>query len=243
MTTLAVMQPYFLPYIGYWQLMRAVDRFVVYDDVNYIKGGWINRNRILVQGAPAFITVPLVESSPNKRIHALEMQPAVWRDKLVRTVAQNYANAACFDEVFPVVEGLIRLDENNLAAYLTQQLQVLARFMGIATEIVVCSRRGYDNAQLAGQERVIDMCQQERADVYINAQGGQSLYGAQAFAVAGIRLRFLAMRPVSYRQKRPDFIPYLSILDALMAVGAAGIQEHLDAFEWVGKTVSGEVDT
>jgi hypothetical protein len=230
MTTLAVMQPYFFPYIGYWQLMRAADRFVVYDDVNYIKGGWINRNRILVQGAPAFITVPLVESSPYKRIHALEMQPTAWRDKLVKTLAQTYAKAACFGEVFPVVEQLILHEENNLARYLVHQLQGLARFMGITTEFVVTSLP-YDNAHLSGQERVIDICRREKIDVYINAKGGQELYTTDAFHQAGVDLRFLSMQPLPYRQKAADFVPYLSILDALMSTGVAGIQQHLDAFE------------
>lgn len=230
MTTLAVMQPYFFPYIGYWQLMRAVDRFVVYDDVNYIKGGWINRNRILVRGVPAFFTVPLVESSPYKRIHALEMQPTAWRDKLVKTLAQTYAKAACFSEVFPVVEQLILHQESNLAAYLVHQLQGLARFMGITTEFVVTSLP-YENDHLSGQERVIDACRQEKANVYVNAQGGQELYAVDAFRNAGVDLRFLTMHPLQYRQKAAEFVPYLSILDALMSTGVAGIQEHLDAFE------------
>lgn len=230
MATIAIMQPYFYPYIGYWQLMRAVDKFIMYDDVNYIKGGWINRNRILVQGAPAFITVPLVDSSPYKRIHTLEMQPTAWRERLLKTLAQTYSKAACFGEVFPVVEALVLHKENNLADYLVYQLQGLARFMGITTEFVVTSLP-YANDHLSGQARVIDICCQEKADVYINAIGGQELYAADAFHQAGVDLRFLRMQALPYRQRAADFVPYLSILDALMSTGVEGIQEHLDSSE------------
>ena len=79
---IAIMQPYFFPYIGYWQLIHAVDHFVIYDDVNYIKGGWINRNRILINGKPAYITVPLHKASAFKRICDTDLQPSpFWRGR------------------------------------------------------------------------------------------------------------------------------------------------------------------
>lgn len=227
------MQPYFFPYIGYWQLIQAVDRFVIYDDVNYIKGGWINRNRILINGEPHYITVPLNQSSPYKKICETAMQASSsWRGKLVKMLEVTYRKAPDFIDVFPVIENLIRFDTDNLSEYLANQLQALSKFMGINTEFVVTSR-GYGNDELSGQERVLDICQREGATTYINPQGGQSLYDAGSFHDAGIDLRFIVMRPIPYKQRADEFVPYLSIIDALMETGSVGIKRHLDSFELI----------
>lgn len=230
---LAIMQPYFFPYIGYWQLIHAADRFVIYDDVAYIKGGWVNRNRLLINGEPVFVTAPLQQPSSYKRICDTALQHAPWwRDKLIRTVAITYRKAPCFDVVFPLVEQLVRHETAMLSDYLAHQLQTLAAFMGITTEFVLSSR-GYQNAQLSGQERVLDICKKEGAGSYLNAQGGQTLYASDAFGHAGIDLRFIVMQPLPYQQSAGSFVPYLSIIDALMAIGPTAIRQHLDAFHLI----------
>lgn len=239
MGRLAIMQPYFLPYVGYWQLLHAVDRFVVYDDVNYIKGGWVNRNRVLINGAATYITVPLQRSSPYRRICDISLDPSpVWRDRMLRTIATTYRKADFFEQVFPVIEGVICHEAGDLSAYLVYQLRELAAFMGIKTEFVATSRC-YGNDSLAGQARVFDICGREGASNYVNAQGGMALYDADAFGRAGINLQFIVMRPLPYRQRSPGFMPGLSILDALMEVGVDGIRAHLDAFDLVGRNSAG----
>jgi hypothetical protein len=230
---LAIMQPYFLPYIGYWQLLRAVDRFVIYDDVNYIKGGWISRNRILINGSPSYLTLPLQKSSPSKRICDISLHPSpVWRDKMIKTVENTYRKAPYFDEVFPILEKIIRHPVENLAEYLAHQVQVLSEFMNIKTRLVMSSRH-YGNGDLSGQARVLDICKREGAATYINPQGGQSLYNTEVFRGMGIDLRFIVMRPLPYRQRTAGFIPHLSIIDALMEIGASAIGHHLDAFDLI----------
>jgi len=232
------MQPYFFPYIGYWQLIRAVDRFVIFDDVNYINRGWVNRNRILINGEPSYITVPLSHASQNKRICDITLQsPIAWRKKLVKTVEVTYRNAPCFAEVFPVVEELICHDAINLADYLAYQLQTLAVFMGIKTRFVVTSRE-YENEDLSGQARILDICKREEAVTYINPQGGQALYGAEIFHGSGIELRFIVMRSLSYKQRSIGFVPYLSIIDALMENGPKEIQRHLQAYDLITNAVA-----
>ncbi|WP_324779471.1 WbqC family protein [Thiobacillus sedimenti] len=231
MTRLAIMQPYFFPYIGYWQLIRAVDRFVIYDDVNYIKGGWVNRNRVLVNGEVVYLTVPLDHASPFRRICDTRLAPArPWREKLVRTIELAYRRAPCFDEVYPFVADLVRHETDSLSEYLVHQLRTIAAFLGIRTEFVPSSR-AYGNAALAAQARVVDICRREGADTYVNASGGQALYDAGTFRGAGIDLRFIAMRPIPYAQRSAAFVPSLSIIDALMALGAAGIRPHLEAYD------------
>ena len=225
------MQPYFFPYIGYWQLIHAVDRFVIYDDVNYIKGGWINRNRILINGEPAYITIPLHQSSPYKRICEIALQPSSpWRNKLVKMVEMTYRKSPYFIEVFPIVERIIRYESDNLSNYLMHQLQTLAIFMGINTEFVATSRT-YRNSELSNQERVLDICKREGAITYINPQGGQTIYDSETFHGVGIDLRFIVMRPLSYKQRATGFVPFLSIIDALMEVGSIEIKHYLDAFD------------
>ncbi|OWY28112.1 WbqC family protein [Herbaspirillum robiniae] len=233
MTRLAIMQPYLFPYIGYWQLMRAADRFVVYDDVNYINRGWINRNRLLINGEPAFITLPLLQASQNRKICDIEIAPAAqWQKKMLRMIEVTYKKAPYFAEVFPVLETILSSDERNLARFLAHQLELLARLMGMSTQFVLTSR-SYGNDGLAAQERILDICRREQAEVYINAQGGRELYEPASFAREGIDLRFIAMRPQAYVQRSAGFTPYLSIIDALMEVGPANMGPHLDAYDFV----------
>lgn len=236
MKSLAIMQPYFFPYIGYWQLIHAVDRFVIYDDVNYIKGGWINRNRILINGEPTYFTVPLYQSSPYKRICEIALQPSpLWRNQLVKMVEITYRKSPYFIEVFPIIERIIRHESDNLSNYLRHQLQTLSVFMGIKTEFVVTSRT-YENSDLSSQERVLDICKREGAITYINPQGGQTLYDTETFHSAGIDLCFIVMRPLPYKQRAAGFVPFLSIIDALMEIGPIEIKHHLDAFDLMSDT-------
>jgi len=228
---LAIMQPYFFPYIGYWQLIHAVDRFVVYDDVNFINRGWINRNRILINGKPSYITVPLKQASQNKKIRDIGIvQETTWQNKLVRTIDNTYRKAPFYHDVFPVIESLINYDSQGLSDYLVHQLSTLSHFMGIDTEFIVTSCC-YGNEALSGQERIIDICQREEADIYVNPQNGLSLYDDQFFSDKNIGLRFIVMQPVPYQQKADTFIPYLSIIDTLMQVGPSQIKDHLESFD------------
>lgn len=230
---LAIMQPYFFPYIGYWQLILAVNRFVIYDDVNYIKGGWINRNRILINGEPAYLTAPLHQASAFKRICDTTLQPSLtWRDKQVKSIEITYRKAINFAVVFPIIERLIRHETDSLPDYLAHQLRTLSALMGVNTEFITTSRC-YENSALSGQERILDICLREGATTYVNPQGGQRLYDPRAFRDSGIDLRFTVMRPFPYRQRSAGFVPYLSIIDALMEIGPIGIRQHLDAFDLI----------
>jgi len=230
---IAIMQPYFFPYIGYWQLINAVDRFVIYDDVNYIKGGWINRNRILINGEPTFITAPLFHSSSYKRVCDISLQSSpVWRDKLVRMVEITYRKAPCFAEVFSVIESVIRHKTDNLSDYLAYQLQALSAFIGINTEFILTSRY-YENNGLSGQARILDICAQESATTYINPQGGQVLYDRATFVRCGLDLKFLTPSITEYKQFLPMHVPWLSIIDVMMFNSPSQLRMLLNKYELV----------
>ncbi|MEW9581164.1 WbqC family protein [Paraburkholderia sp. DGU8] len=213
---LAIMQPYFFPYLGYFQLMAEVDAFVVFDDVNFINRGWINRNRININGAPYLITVPLKQASQNKLICEISVDDHLsWRDKLLKTIGQAYSRAPQFARVFPLVESIVRHPAGNLADYLRHSLLNLRDFLGLGTEIISTSRR-YENSNLTAQSRIIDICLRERADIYINAIGGKELYEHTAFESAGVKLRFLQPALPPYGQSGAEFMPGLSMIDVLM---------------------------
>lgn len=212
----AIMQPYFFPYIGYWQLIHAVNRFVIYDDVNYIIRGWVNRNRIPINGEPTYITVPIRKTSQNKRICDLSLDPSpVWQNKMVKSIEMAYRKAPYFAEVYPFIEKLIRHDADNLSDYLSYQLQAIASFIGINTAFVVTSRC-YENNGLSGQGRILDICKREGATTYINPQGGQALYERTNFTQYGVELKFLIPSAIEYKQFGTTHVPWLSIIDVMM---------------------------
>jgi hypothetical protein len=230
MTRLAVMQPYLFPYLGYWQLIRAVDRFVILDDVSYINRGWINRNRILVNGSATYFTIPLAQASQNRRICDIHLQgDGSWRDKLVRTLEVTYRRAPHFSEVFPFCERLLAFAEPRLAEYVTHQLMETAALLGLTTEFVPSSRC-YGNDLLTGQERIVDICHREGATTYCNLPGGRSLYNAESFRCAGVALGFIAPVLAPYPQRSPQFVPGLSIIDVLMANGVVGTRAMVDSY-------------
>lgn len=207
--------------------MNIVDCFVIYDDVNFIKRGWINRNRILINGEPRYLTVPILDASQNRRICDLTIDDSgSWRDKTLKSIEGAYKKSPWFAEVFPVLEGIVRHDERGLADYLKYQLVRLAEFLGIETEIIGSSRH-YANTGLSGQARIIDICRRENADVYINAEGGMVLYDSTAFREAGLEIRFIKMNPKEYAQRTAAFVPNLSIVDVLMALGKGGVRNLL----------------
>lgn len=214
---LAVMQPYFLPYIGYFQLMAAADRFVFLDDVNYINRGWINRNRLRTPQGPAWFTLPLIGASQNRLICELDIKPDDgWKRSLERTISTTYSKAPCYAEVFPLFQSFLAAATGNLAQFLSQNLQEVAAWLGLATQFVPSSSI-YPKGDLKGQQRILDICLREGAGTYINPPGGRELYDAPIFTAAGVELQFLKPELKNLQLGSVgDDGPVLSILDLMM---------------------------
>lgn len=228
---LAIMQPYFVPYLGYFQLMAAVDRFVLLDDVNFINRGWINRNRILLGGREHLITIPLRGASQNQHINQIALSDDTpWRAKLLKTVEQAYRKASFFEETMPLVRTLLACQETGLAPYLRSSLTVLHAWLELPC-LIVPSAAIYEEKAYKGAERILDICVQERATVYINPPGGKDLYAPGDFSAQGIQLRFLKPRLDQYEQGGAPFIPGLSIIDVLMHQGRAATRQALFSTE------------
>ena len=226
----AIMQPYFLPYLGYFQVLAAVRTFVIYDDVQYIKGGWINRNRILIQGRPHFITIPLEKASPNKRILELNIaKTGRWRKKMHSAVQSAYGRAPHFHEVYPAIEDIIDDVHPRLADFLENSLRRISALLGISTEVVKSSDL-LPRDNLGGAERVLAICKNLEATAYINAIGGKLLYSPVTFQQSGVSLHFLKSATPEYRQHGNAYTPCLSIVDVLMFNGVEGTRKMLNCF-------------
>tara|TARA_R110002096_G_scaffold42144_2_gene113727 strand:- start:21869 stop:22561 length:693 start_codon:yes stop_codon:yes gene_type:complete len=212
------MQPYFLPYLGYWQLLEAVDRFVILDDVNYINRGWINRNRIArSDGMAQWMTVPLVKASQNKLINEIELQPgSEWRMKMLRTLQGVYGNSHQLHQGLELMRELLDTDELNLSRFLARSLRILRDQLGVSTEIVETSAQFPKDGKW-GAERILSLCQVLSATKYVNLSGGREMYQRENFAERGIELIFLETNWENIKLKHGGCEgPNLSILDLLM---------------------------
>ena len=227
MKRVAIMQPYFLPYIGYFQLVAAADEFIVYDDIQYTKKGWINRNRYLCEGRDRLFTLPVQQGPSLADVHERSLAAGFDRPALLNRLREAYRQAPHFDETFPLVESVVRRGEGNLFAYVFGSIRDVCGHLGLATRLTVSSTLGVDRA-LAGAGRVIALCRRAGADTYINPIGGRELYAADEFARHGIALRFLRSGEVRYPQFGAGFVPALSIVDVLMFNGREGTRRLVD---------------
>jgi len=212
---LAIMQPYFLPYIGYFQLIGAVDVFVVYDQIKYTKKGWINRNRLLRNGADATFSLPLRSESDSLDVVDRHLAADFDRRNLLNQFRGTYARAPHFDECFALLERIVGCEDNNLFRYLQHSITEACTHLGLSTDIRVSSSIDTD-PQCKGQDRVLALCHALGADTYVNPSGGAELYSREAFANQGIDLHFLRALPFEYVQFGKPFVPWLSIVDVLM---------------------------
>ena len=217
MKALAIMQPYFFPYIGYFQLLNAVDQFVVYDNIQFIKAGWMRRNRILVNGADSYISLSIKKNSDLSDVRDRFLSDGYMVDnhKLLRRIEGAYKRADYFKSFFPVVEECLLYDEPNLFWFILNSIKCVATYLAIDTPIVISSMVDVDHT-LKGQDRVIAICKRLGASTYINPPGGKALYSSDFFSAKGIDLKFLESQEIRYSQQRNDFIPWLSIIDVLM---------------------------
>jgi len=213
---LAVMQPYFFPYAGYFQLIMEADTFVFYDDVNFITGGWINRNRILIDGEAKYLTIPCRKVSQNKLINKIDHDlDDKKRAKLLNKVKSAYGNAPCFKRVFPVFEEVIGSECSSIAGLAMLSITKVTDYLGMCQNFKISSH-SYDNRDLRGSDRILDICKQEGASVYVNPAGGWELYSKTEFGKYDIELQFLRPELTEYGQFKNSFVPGLSILDVLM---------------------------
>jgi hypothetical protein len=230
------MQPYLLPYVGYFQLMRSADTFIILDDVNFKKKSWINRNSILINRTSHTFTLPVEKASQNVKIRDLWLsQSDEWGERFRKSIAHAYRSAAYFEPVYNLLEDVFSTKSRNLAEFVTQSVLLVADYLKLETQVITSSSV-YRNSHLRGEERIIDICRQAGATQYINSAGGRNLYDQKHFMDHGIELGFLSPRQISYQQFAERFIPNLSIVDTLMFNSREELELLLQEFDisWHG---------
>ena len=212
------MQPYFFPYLGYFQLIASVEKFIVYDDVAFIKQGWINRNRILVDGSAHTFSIPIDDLSSFRLIKDTEVNGRLfpkWKSKFLKTIDMEYRKAPHFEAARSMIERAVSVESKSIARMAVESILEVSSYLGLTTRMILSSR-GYKNEFLKGRERVIDICKKESAESYINVPGGMELYTKEDFEREGIELKFIKPVLKPYSQFGKDFCPGLSMIDVLM---------------------------
>lgn len=224
----AIMQPYFLPYLGYWQLLVASDVFVLYDNIQFTKKGWFHRNNILMNGEKKLFTLPLKQGSDYlhvvERVLAEDAKSAI--DKVLAQIKQSYRKAPYFDTAYPVIEQCFRYQQSNLFYFTEHSILLLCQYLDIQRTIVRSSDIAIDHS-LRSEDKVIALCQALGAKRYINAIGGLELYNKASFQQAGLELCFLKSHLPRYPQFGADFVPYLSVIDLMMFNSQLQLQQLL----------------
>lgn len=232
--SLAIMQPYIFPYIGYFQLINSVDEFVIYDNIQYTKKGWINRNRILMNGKDSLITVTLKKDSDFLNIVDREISKD-WvkeRVKILNQIKSSYKKSPYFDEVFFLIERCLMNSNSNLFEFIYDSICDINEYFGIKTKMIKSSELQI-NHDLKSKDKVIEICKNQNADIYINAIGGMELYDKEDFKNNGIQLNFIKSNPIKYKQFENEFVPWLSIIDVMMFNSKEEISNYIKNYTLV----------
>ena len=212
----SIMQPYFFPYIGYFQLIAESDIFVFHDDVQYIKSGWVNRNRIMNRnGDPIWITLPVAAASHERNINERIYIFSKEKNKIIQKIKNNYSNSKYFKIYDYFIQSIMEFSNSNVADFNVNLIQSIMERLGYSTKFVRSSEiQGLK--RLTGQARVIAICQRLGATRYVNPIGGAALYDGATFRDHGLDLSFFE----SSIAPRPGDCPYLSFIHTLFCDGA-----------------------
>jgi len=218
---LAIMQPYLFPYIGYFQL-------IIYDNIQFTKKGWINRNRILVNGADTYITLPLKKDSDylNIKDRFLSDDWSIERKKILNRITESYRKAPQFNFVYPIIESILMYEERNLFSFIFNSIKEIKQYLDIKTPLIISSSIPINHNLKAGN-KVIELCKARKATIYINPIGGVELYSKEDFKNDGLELQFLKANNITYPQFKNDFVPFLSIIDVMMFNNKQTVTEYI----------------
>lgn len=226
------MQPYFMPYIGYFQLIKIVDKFIFYDDVTFIKQGWINRNKILINNQAKMFSIPLSNASSHvliKDVLISEIAYQKWRKSFFNSIVFSYKKAKNYSKINALIEKILEKRPEKISELAIKSVVEVAQYLDLKTEFEICSDV-YSNTYLSGQNRVLDICINEKAITYINPVGGMELYSKSVFQEKNIELFFIKANKSVYPQFSEEFVPFLSIIDVLMFNDLEDIHKQLDNF-------------
>ena len=226
-----IMQPYFMPYIGYFQLINSVDKFIIYDNIQYTKKGWINRNRILINKKDQLISIPIKKDSDYLNVVERELSKSWGKDKskMLNVIKTSYMKAPYFEDSYNLISKCLNNPEVNLFRFIYDSIILINEYLEIKTQIVISSTIDVDHT-LKSQDKVLSLCKSQNANVYINSIGGTELYDKETFKQNEIELNFIKSNPIQYKQFNNEFVSWLSIIDVLMFNSKEQIKEYLNNY-------------
>ncbi len=233
MKRVAIMQPYFLPYIGYFQLINAVDEFIIYDNIQFSKKGWFHRNRLLQNGKDEYFTLPLKKDSDFLDVNERFLSES-WefeKYKILRKIKENYRKAPFFEVSFPIIEAVFNFKNTNLFEFSFNSLKILCDRLDIKTSFIISSILDIDHETILGEAKVMALCKAVNATHYVNPIGGLELYSRSNFENCNLELSFIKSNPIVYQQFNENFVPWLSILDLMMFNSIDQIKLWLNDFD------------
>lgn len=234
---IAIMQPYIFPYIGYFQLVQSVNEFVFYDDVNFIKKGWVNRNNILVNGESNRFTIPLNKQSQNFEIKDTLIKKEVyfkWASKFLKSVNQHYKKAPFYDTVYPMLEKVFLHPRiNSISDLSSLSVTETSQYLNIGTNFSFSSQAFSESKTLGRADRLISIVSKLEGTEYINSIGGIELYDKNYFKKFNIDLKFIYSETPVYQQYQNEFVPGLSIIDVLMFNQTETINQMLKCYKLI----------
>jgi len=236
---IAANQPYFIPYIGYFQLIHLADIFLIGDNYNFIKQGWIQRNRILLNGEPHFFGLEIKNTSSNKYINETEVLDFNVNQKL-NAILYAYKNAPFFNDGYSIIETILMNPERNLSEFLVFSIKQICQYLSITTKIMKISEFE-GNDQFKREYRIFDFCKRLGGNTYINPIGGQSLYHFDTFRNQNITLKFIQSQCLPYKQFNNNFVPNLSILDVIMFNSKETIKTKLCEYSLVKEKINSQL--
>lgn len=230
----AIMQPYVFPYLGYFQLIHSVDTFIFYDDVNFIKRGWVNRNRILVNGNEYLFTVPCIKPSQNRWINEtlVDYQNPELK-KASTTFHQSYKKAPNYEVIAPLFDSFFSPQLADIASLAIHSVISVCEYLDIKKDFKVSSEQNYANNSLERADRLIDITKKEGSHQYVNAIGGMEIYNKEYFQSKGVSLQFLKPKLKTYKQATSTFVAGLSIVDLLMYLPKDEVMSHISDYDLI----------
>lgn len=225
--SIAIIQPYFMPYLGYFQLLSAVDEVVLLDNVQYISGGWINRNRLSShQGKIEWMTVPLAAGSNRALILDRNVSTSLDTEKMISRITSLYSSRPYVERAVEMLSLSLVSERRNLADFLDANLKSTCNFLGIQTPIFRASEL-VEKQSTKGTQRLIEICQIRKAKRYLNPIGGKQLYKPEDFSAKEIKLQFLNSKPPRYDQGYSPHNESLSIIDLVANLDNHDILESI----------------
>jgi hypothetical protein len=229
---LSIMQPYIFPYLGYFHLIEATDQIVFYDDVNYIKRGWINRNRILLEKSDFLFTIPVEKASQNKFIN--EIKPLITPDftgKFFNQIEAAYKKAPYYQDVIKMLHSVFSAKQNDITDLTINSITSVYTYLGKEIKWTKSSVLSPETKGMGKADRLIQITKDLGYKNYINANSGQDIYHKEYFKNKGVQLNFVKSKKIEYKQFNHKFVPWLSIIDVLMFNDSEAIKEFFSAFE------------